>query len=265
MEKELVCKWCHREFKRRTPKNKHQLRQICRPVNERTYCEICDITCKDRIDYERHMMCNDHLKRVMLGSVGDIKIKKAMKEENMLYHVDPYMELLEKNNESCHEQLGDQITLFYKDNTLERLDMTKERKIEREKKEQDRIQDYIDHKIEQNKVLDYKKIVREELLNKPRPTIRQGRILDALVSLMDIEEEKRKEHFKNILRCLTMEDADFLMAYIRDDDRIDLLYKQWYCNIINQFIHELVKVYNKGIEKLKNGMDILEFVSKLSK
>ena len=61
-----------------------------------------------------------------------------------------------------------------------------------------------------------------------------------------------------------MDDANYLMSHIRKCDRLTVTGKQFFMNIIDKFIMELVKLINRGITKI-GDKDIKLFVAKLSK
>ena len=66
------------------------------------------------------------------------------------------------------------------------------------------------------------------------------------------------------MRLISLDDANYLMSHIRRCEELSLNSKQFFMNIIDKFIMELVKLLNKGITKI-GDKDIRLFVAKLSK
>jgi hypothetical protein len=254
---ELVCKWCKKQFKRKTPKKTHELKQLCVSKNNRMYCEYCDISFNILADYEKHIVSDLHFKNIFSTSETKLKISSIKNK------LDPY--LTESEQEELDNFKISNVTLKYYNNMSERINLNVKSNIEKEiEKEKDK-EDYINEVISRNNNLSYKDIIENEIYNLPTPNENQNIILSKLYDARDNLSDEKKELFLHILKNINENDADFMSTYIRNCVGLDLESKQIYLELINKFINKLTEIYNKGYLTIGGGKDIKQLITKLSK
>lgn len=279
----MECSHCKKKFKSDKSKKRHIFRQICIPDKEKTYCRICNISCSgDKEAYKKHLLSVEHLQNISNLTTRPVEI-----QSNDIFSIDPFLSTEEKKSITGFNVV-DNLTIKHKDNTISKVNVSEaikkvqalkekkkaeqEKKIaeENEKKRQEEQKKYLNgiHYIsEPENKLDYESILNAELFTVPPKTERQTRILDFLVNCQNsttMNDNDRKEKMKDILRLVNMDDANYLMSHIRKCDRLTVTGKQFFMNIIDKFIMELVKLINRGITKI-GDKDIKLFVAKLSK
>jgi hypothetical protein len=286
----LKCKWCHKIFKRKSPKINHELKQLCRSKTIRTYCTYCDITFPNIEEYKLHLISEEHIKKIITKDDAIIKKEKKLTQ----YDMDPYLSNNEKNvistnkcnniiikyndnhTEIITSNIDNNIPLNKKDvksifnvKKKEKLNLITETEIEKELKEKKEKKEYLEeisnrNNYKKNGYTSYQELIQEEIFNKPQPNKNQEDILCQLVNLNDELVEEKKKSFLEILKKLEENDADFMLTYIRDCNGLSMDSKQIYIELINKFIIKLTEIYNKGY-KMINGKNIMNFISKLSK
>lgn len=266
----LLCAKCNKTFKTKKSKTRHVLKQICTPLRERTYCEPCSFTASSIEEYKKHLVSINHL-----SCISDVKTRPIeIEKPTDLFALDPYLTKEEKQASKQAKFLS----FTHKDNTITRIDIARENAVivakkqaqaEQEELERKAIEEakYIDgiHYVEEpeNK-LDYQSILNAELYTIPPKTERQKRILAFLIKAQNVSDNIKKNKLKDILRLVSMEDANYLMSHIRRCDEIELTSKQFYMAFIDSFLMELVKLLGRGIEYI-GDKKIVDFVAKMSK
>jgi hypothetical protein len=273
---ELVCKNCKKNFKTKKSKTRHQIRQICIPKEKRTFCETCNFTAPDKTVYKNHLLSEEHLSKL----VNIIPSKVNIDTVPNLFNLDPYLSKKEKQDIINPYSISNitELTFKHKDNTISRINTAQENAkiaaIEQKKKEaveikrkEDEAKKYINgvHYIaEPENKLDYQSILKAELFTIPPKTIRQEKIINFLIRAQNANEQVKKDKLKQILRLITMDEANYLMSHIRSCEELSISSKQFYMNFIDKFIMELVKLMNNGIKVIDNK-NIEQFIAKLSK
>lgn len=285
---EECCKYCRKLFKSKKSKENHILKQICIPAKDKTYCKLCNYTAKNKLDYKKHLVSAEHLTKITNITTKKIKVV------NSIFELDPFLSSKEKR-ELSDPIANCEMVIQTKNNTAIKIDLAAENekherieiarkqmeeqikiaeqaKIDAEHKaEEERIKaeeekKYINGRyvIEPENKLDYNSVLNAELYTIPDKTKRQEKILRFLIHFQGAPEDIRKGKLKEILKLLSMEDANYLMSHIRRCEELTILGKQFYMDFIDQFIMELVKLINAGVKEI-NGKNIIDYVSKLTK
>jgi len=270
IELQLTCLKCKKIFKSKKSKTRHVLKQICIPVRDRTYCEPCNYSAPSQLDYKKHIISINHLSKISDVKTREVEINKPID----IFALDPYLSKDEKKTVSQAKYLS----FKHKDNTISRIDIAQEnariiakREKEAQKKEEERRlkeeSKYIDgiHYVDEpSDKLDYQSILNAELYSIPPKTERQERILSFLIKAQYVDDTVKKSKLKDILRLVSMEDANYLMSHIRRCDEIQIQAKQFYMSFIDTFLMELIKLLGRGIEYI-GDKKIIDFVAKMSK
>ena len=252
-KKTFYCKLCNKCFKSELQKNNHERKQICLPKHKRTYCAICDISFNTINELKFHNIDIDHITKLNALKPDRIKIN------NHIYNADPYLneediKLMDKSI------IGDNLTIIYKDNTVSKLSTEDSKdKINEESKDEN----IIKYQTQNNKI-DYQEIIEKEIFNKPNITLRQQKILKYLSLHQSNNANIIIQKFKLILSKINLDDADFFASHLRESNIIDLKFKQLLGKYLDLFINALISKYNDG-QELYNNMNIIEFVTKLTK
>jgi hypothetical protein len=271
---ELICNNCHKKFKTKKSKTRHQLHQICIPKINKTYCATCNFTAENKEKYKEHLISEYHLSKL----VNIIPKKVEIIETNNIFALDPYLTNKEKNDITNKYAKPSNITFKHKNNTITRIDIEREnarimlieqkkREKEEELRREEEAKKYIDgiHYItEPENKLDYQSILNAELFTIPPKTKRQESIIQFLIRAQNAPDQIKKDKLKQILRLITMDEANYLMSHIRSCKELTIPSKQFYMNFIDMFIMKLVKLMNNGINIIDNKK-IDEFIAKLSK
>lgn len=280
MNNNLNCKWCNKQFKRKTPKNKHEKLQLCIPIANRTICTICNITFSNIKDFKIHLTSKEHIKMIICDD-NDINIIREKQIKSI--DIDPYLNNTEKNTFST---LGNNITLTVNNNNTNKdeqqnlsfmntnankikLNLNKNTDLENEIKNEQYNKKYIKNITDRNNILNkgyssYQELIENKIYNKPTPNNIQENILRKLIDLNDEIYDDKKIYFLQILKNISINDADFMTSYIRDCIGLNLESKQIYLELINKFIKKLIELYNLGYKEI-NNTNIADFISKLSK
>lgn len=285
---EECCKYCRKLFKSKKSKENHILKQICIPAKDKTYCKLCNYSAENKLAYKKHLVSAEHLTKITNMTTKKIKVI------NSIFELDPYLSSKEKRELS--DPIGNsEIIIQNKNNTAIKIDLAAENekrerielarkqmeaKIKRaeeakilaeRKAEELRIKEEEERKyingryvVEPENKTDYQSVLNAELYTVPAKTERQERILRFLIHFQNAPEDIRKAKLKEILKLLSMDDANYLMSHIRRCEELTILGKQFYMDFIDQFIMELVKIINAGIEEI-NGKNIITYISKLTK
>lgn len=273
---DLTCKHCKKQFKTKKSKTRHQNHQVCIPKAKKTYCSTCNYTASNKTEYKRHLLSEEHLSKL----VNIIPRKVDIIPKDNLFALDPYLSKDEKRGLVNPFSLDNVSTLTFKhkDNTISRIDTAREnakiaareqakREAEEAKRRDEEAKKYIDgvhYVVEPEDKLDYNSILNAELYTIPPKTKRQERIIQFLIKAQSLNNIIRKEKLKQILRLITMDEANYLMSHIRKCDELTIQGKQFYMSFIDNFIMELIKLLNKGIIMI-GDKNIEQFITKLSK
>jgi hypothetical protein len=270
---EITCNHCKKQFKTKKSKTRHQLHQLCISKDKRTYCATCNFTANSKIAYKQHLLTEQHLSKLINISTSKVDII----EEPNLFDIDPYLSTKEKKQVNNIYNSAE-LTFKHKDNTISRINANREnakiiakenakREAEEEEKLREESKKYINgiHYIgEPENKLDYQSILNAELFTIPPKTKRQERIIQFLIKAQNANDNIKKEKLKQILRLITINEANYLMSHIRRCEELSIQSKQFYMNFIDNFIMELIKLMNQGIKYIGNKK-INEFIAKLSK
>lgn len=112
--------------------------------------------------------------------------------------------------------------------------------------------------------INYSEIIKKDLSENEGPTNRQKKILGYLIHYQHEPALEMIKKMKLILTKIELVDADYLTSYIRNCSQLETKSKQIYCSYIDSFINTLINILEQGQETY-NGMDIYDFVSKLTK
>ena len=275
MEEENACQHCNKKFKTKKSKSNHILKQICIPKEKKTYCKLCSFSGTNKQEYEKHLLSIEHINKI-----NNIQTHKIELHHN-LFDLDPYLSKKEKKA-VINKNDVEHVIFKHKNNTISKVNIKqlsekarieremKEAAIEREKqikKEADEAKKYINHihyVEEPEDKIDYQSIINAELYSMPKLTETQERIMRFLVKAQVLNDNKKKEKFKQILKLIGMKEANYMTSHIRRNEELNIAAKQFYLNLIEKFISELIKLLNKGHKKL-GDKDIQLFIAKLSK
>jgi hypothetical protein len=269
LSKELICKYCSRQFKRRSPKVKHEDSQACVPKHKRTLCGICNITFTNVSEYKKHLTTSEHIKSLLTSDDNEPVIIKPKKVSAL--DIDPMLSQHER--EQIDSSTGSGITMKYEDDygNLQRtkLNLNKETDLEKEIAAEKEEREYLNEIADRNNpnamgYSSYQELIQHEIYNRPMPTETQEEILCQLVDANDELSDDKRQLFLSILKGMSVEDADFMTTYIRDCGGLDMESKQIYLELIDKFIMKLTQIYNKGYKQI-GGKDIMTFISRLSK
>ena len=176
---------------------------------------------------------------------------------NEMYNADPYLN--KKDIKIMNNSIiGENLTIIYKNNTIEKLSTESECNKHSELEEET-----ITNYEVSNKSTNYQDIINNEIFNKPRLTERQTKIFKYL-SLQSTNINNAISKFKLILSKIDLNDANFFASHLRESTLIELKYKQLFGKYLDHFINALINKYNNG-EDIFNNMNIMDFVTKLTK
>jgi hypothetical protein len=273
---DLTCKNCKKHFKTKKSKTRHQIRQVCIPQAKRTYCSTCNFTADNKTAYKQHLLSEQHLSKLVNITTTKVNITA----DPSLFDLDPYLSNQERSDINNPYSINNvsSLTFKHKDNTISRIDTAREnakiaareqakREAEEAKRREEEAKKYIDgvhYVVEPENKLDYQSILNAELFTIPPKTPRQERIIQFLIRAQNASEQIKKNKLKQILRLITMDEANYLMSHIRRCEELSIQGKQFYMNFIDNFIMELIKLMNRGIMYI-GDKKIDEFVAKLSK
>jgi len=265
----LICKFCNRKFKRKSPKVNHEKKQLCVDKKKRTMCIICNLDFNSVEKYKNHLTSENHIKTLFTDNIDDTEIIK--KKKTTLYDLDPYLSNIDKN--TIQSKHGKNITLKYTDkngyiinekiNLNDKCDLEKE--IIKEKNEKLFILNNIEKNDFSNKgYTSYEELIKSEIYDKPIPNKNQEIILCKLVDLNDEITDDKQSAFLKILKYLDVDDSEYMTTYIRDCNGINLESKQIYIELITKFVNKLTQIYNQGYTQI-SGKNIQDIISKLNK
>ena len=288
MESNNICHLCNKKFKTKKSKTRHIFKEICVPDKDKTYCKICNISTNgDRNAFKKHLISVEHLNKISSLTTRPVEI---VSED--IFAVDPYLTNDEKQSISGFKI--NNLVINHSDNTISKInvdaelkkaelykkkqealeeikkqqELEKRNELERQKKEEEakKYLGGVHYIAEPENKLDYQSILNAELYTIPPKTERQIRILNFLINCdkKNVSIDDKKQKIKDILRLINLDDANYLMSHIRRCEELSLNSKQFFMNMIDKFIMELVKLLNKGITKI-GDKDIRLFVAKLSK
>lgn len=267
--KDLICKYCSRQFKRCSPKVKHEASQVCIPKHKRTICVVCNITFHNILEYKKHITSTEHIKSLISRDDNEPIIIKE--KEITTYDIDPI--LSQNDKEMLTSTIGSTITMQYKDKNgnirSTKLNLDEETELEKEiinDKEQNNYLNEIADRNNPNAMgySSYQELIQQEIYNRPTPNEKQEKLLCRLVDANDDLSDEKRQLFLNILKDMNENDAEFMTTYIRNCNGINLESKQIYLEIIDKFIIKLTQIYNKGYTQI-SGKNIVNFISRLSK
>ena len=245
------CKYCQKEFKRERHKENHQLKQTCIPKEKRTYCNVCNISFSTMNELKFHYLNIEHIDKLNETHPDKITIN------NDIYNADPYL-TKDDIKQMDNSIIGDNLTIIYKNNTIEKLSTETACN-----KHSELLEETITNYEVSNKSTNYQEIINNEIFNKPRLTERQTKILKYL-SLQSTNVNNAISKFKLILSKIDLNDANFFASHLRESAIIELKYKQLFGKYLDYFINALITKYNNG-EETFNNMNIMDFVTKLTK
>jgi hypothetical protein len=268
-DKDLICKYCSRQFKRRSPKVKHEGTQACIPKHKRTLCSICNITFVTVSEYKKHLTSPEHIKSLLTSDNNEPVIIKQKTVTAL--DIDPM--LSQQDREQITSTTGSGITMKFEDDAgnihRAKLNLQKETELEKEIANEKEEREYLNEIADRNNphamgYTSYQDLIQQEIFNRPMPTETQEEILCQLVDANDDLSDDKRQLFLSILKAMSVEDADFMTTYIRDCGGLDMESKQIYLELIDKFIMKLTQIYNKGYKQI-GGKDIMTFISRLSK
>ena len=293
----ITCNKCNKEFKTINSKKRHILHQICVPLTYRTYCKLCNKSYENRKKYEEHLISIEHLQnynRIETKNIdNELKKNKILKKKDV-FLADPLLSADEKKELYIEKPITSVIIKKQNDpNNLYQVNVKKARSFidkeieykkqreryeeeikkiiqkeeELKKKQEEYNKNYINghHYIEQpNNILDYNEIIRAELYAIPPKTERQERILNYLIKCQKMDNNYKKEKFLEILKLLSLEDANYLTSHIRTNKKLNDNTKQLYMDIIEKFCTKLMTLLENGIKVIDN-IPIENYVIKISK
>lgn len=293
-----ICNKCKKEFKTINSKKRHIFHQVCIPFKYRTYCKLCNKSYNSRKEYETHLISIEHLQNYNEIKTTNIdnekKVNHIIKKKNVFLN-DPYLSneekkelFIEKTPESIIIKKQTDPNNIYQVNVKNAktfIDKEIEYKKQREKYEEEikkiinhekemkkkqelHDKNYINnhHYIEQpNNSFDYNEIIRAELHAIPPKTERQERILGYLIKCQKMDDSYKKQKFLEILKLLSLEDANYLTSHIRTCKDICDNTKQLYMDIIERFCNKLILLLENGIKSIDEIPSIEDYVIKISK
>ena len=277
---DLKCKWCKKQFKRKSPKIKHETQQLCIPRIKRTICLVCNIKFNTPNEYKTHLTSKEHIKTLIKEDTDNDAIQFIKTDEVTSIDVDPFLSRSDKlefstlgNNLTFTENhsLNDELSTYkgFMNTTKNKLNLDEETELEVEIRNEKEQANYLNEISSRNNLRakgysSYEELIREEIYNRPMPNDKQEEILCQLVDLNDELSDDKRDAFLEILKNMTEDDADFMTTYIRDCGGINLESKQIYLELIDKFVRKLTQIYNQGYKKI-GGKDIIIFISRLSK
>lgn len=253
----MTCKWCRKQFKRRSPKVTHEYKQLCRTKANRTYCSYCSISFDDSKEYKHHLLSEEHIKKLIGGTTEPV-----IKKTNVKNQLDPF--LTEDDEVVLANTKINKVVIKYANDTKEKIDLNQKTETELELEAEQEQQEYLEQVAARNATLSYSDIIQNEIYNRPFPNENQEYILCQLVDANDELSDDKHTLFLQILKDLSEDDADFMTTYIRDCNGLDLESKQIYLELIDKFILKLTQIYNQGYKTI-GGKNIEIFISRLSK
>lgn len=279
--KKQKCMWCNNE----KATAKHIKEQSCRPLNQRTYCRICDMTLTTRSALIEHMTSAEHMSRIVYSQESDIVLnvlkhgptpgnEVQAAKTTQVFQLDPYLsteEEVRKASEAPQATLGRKLTIKYGDGKVYKsaTGLDSSVVIEPAKPGMTVKETRVIGAVEEaNQVIvktgfSYADLVRHDEAY-PEPTERQQKIIIWLGQWQSSGPEIMREKLKLILDKISCQDADFLMSHIRNSRLLSMPSKQVYCAYIDSVVRVLTTEHNRGVETFA-GKDILDFVVKLTK
>lgn len=250
----MVCKYCQKTFRAPSIFTRHQLEQLCRPLNSRTYCKSCNYTGENKQAYENHILSRDHLNKLCGVKVDPVQINARS-----VFDLDPYLTKSEAQKiRHGVEDIGDKFVVHFKDNTIQCL--ATETNI---KPKADKTEVAIATYEKANSTCDYQALLRAHE-SRPAPTERQTKIIAWLAKWQNDGVAVMKDKIRTILEKIGMEDADYLINHIRDSSQLTLDAKQFYAGYVDTLVSVLIGRINNGQTQF-GGKDIFNFVAKLTK
>jgi hypothetical protein len=266
---DLKCKYCSRQFKRRSPKVKHEANQTCMPKHKRTFCSTCNITLSTVSEYKKHLTSPEHIKSLLTSDKNQPEIIKQ--KPITVLDIDPM--LSQEDKVKIASTKVSEITMKFEDDNgfihKRKLNLDKETELEKEITAEKEEREYINEIADRNNpnalgYTSYQELIQQEIYNRPMPTEAQEEILCRLVDANDDLSDEKRALFLGILKEMSEDDAEFMTTYIRDCGGLDMESKQIYLDLIDKFIMKLTQIFNKGYKQI-GGKDIINFISRLSK
>lgn len=222
-----TCSHCNKVFKNNNTYKTHIDTQKCYSKEERTYCNICQITMNTHTEYVQHILSKNHIMKIGCNDVTPLNTNQP----STILQADPYL-----TTEEAHTlgttNLGHKFTIIYNNDAMQTVQLTHTSKDV--------------HIPEQQN--DISRI----------PTTKQQKILDLLINA-----ESSKAGVKILLTILdtklNIDDYTGFQYLIKNNTKITEEYKIAYLEAIDKFIAMLINKSSKG-EKIYKDKDISRIV-----
>jgi hypothetical protein len=217
-----MCSNCNKKMTSENSFNKHIRTQTCVPLDQRTYCKICDIVLDSRDAYKSHIMTREHVNNIISGDVDklDISVLKVQKTQK---------------NCGISKPVEESVSLVEDMETI------------------DKIVDFkVEPKIEQ-KTSNIEVVLQDRMSIQQQFTDRQQKIIIFLKNIENCEDSANK--FLIALNKLGLEDYKGLSMVIIQSDELKLTARQTYLSVISKYKELLQKKMISG-KPTHNGVDI---------
>ena len=290
---EKVCDNCQKALKTAKAFETHCKSQVCRAINEITYCKLCDFTCENHQQYKKHLLSLIHITKIQTayGIVETIEVI----ETPLINSADPYL-TLDDVNTITKKTLGSNFTINYRDNrnsqtvklvkqsntthSTPNLQATNTHNIvditannmacipqelsqnDTQETSQTQTQTQTQPHIHQQQPHIHQQQPQSHIHINIEATTRQQKIITYLESYKNLENcgEKLIEILKEKLQ---IEDYKNLQALIKQSENMTCEMISAYVTAINKFSMAMVKLKNKGVSKYKDK-DITMIVMNLT-
>lgn len=215
-----MCSNCNKKMISESSFNKHIRTQTCVPIDQRTYCKICDIVLDSRDAYKTHIMTREHVNNIISGDVDklDISVLKIQKTP--------------KNNgksKSIEESVATVENVEAIDKMIDKI---------------------VEHKVEPSNI---EVVLQDRKPPKQQFSDRQLKIITFLKNIENSEDSANK--FLVALNKLGLEDYKGLSMAIIQCDELKLTARQTYLGVISKYKELLQKKMISG-KPTHNGVDI---------
>lgn len=213
-----MCSNCNKKMTSENSFNKHIRTQTCVPIDQRTYCKICDIVLDSRDAYKSHIMTREHVNNIISGDVDklDISVLKVQKTQKNHSNSKPVEEPL--------SSVGNMEAIY---------------KI-------------VEPKVEP-KPSNIEVVLQDRMSIQQQFSDRQLKIITFLKNIENSEDSANK--FLVALNKLCLEDYKGLSMAIIQSDELKLTARQTYLGVISKYKELLQKKMISG-KPTHNGVDI---------
>jgi len=279
------CDHCQKIFKSKKTYENHIYTQACKPLNEITYCKICDLTCESHQQYKKHLTSLRHNNKIqtIYGIVETIEVVVAP----LINTADPYL-TSDDVDTITKKSLGNNFTINYNDGRDSHIVKLVKQIVSDTHDTHDTHDTPATLSSTDQKTSIQNNLVQTSQILQISETLQTVQALEPSVTsnsikynVDPIEATPRQakiitylEGYKNIANCgeklieilkekLQIEDYKHLQTLLQQSPHLNNEMKEAYVSAINKFSMAMVKLKNKGVSSYKDK-DITMIVMNLN-